>query len=227
MIRLHGLTKKQRGDRFALRDVNLHVRPGEMAAVTGPTGCGRTTLLRILFGQDRPDSGAAIVGGRNLGQMGASELAMLRRRTGVVMEDHLLIERLSVLDNVALAAEVRGHARGEALSMAAQTLRDLDIIDCADIHPSALCAGEERSARLARALVIGPDLILADEPTAGMDPDRALAVLSALKAAAAEGTTVLLACNDLEALSEIGARVLILTEGSLYEEGLARRRACA
>lgn len=226
MIRLHGITKKQRGDRLSLRDVNLHVKAGEMAAITGPTGCGRTTLLRILFGQERPDSGAAIVGGRNLSQMGASEIALLRRSTGIVMNDHPLIERLTVRDNIALAAEVRGHSRSEALEMTAETLRDLNLVECADVTPVSLCAGEERSARIARALVVSPDLILADEPTAGMDPDRAFAVLSTLKQVAAEGATVLMACNDLELLSEIGARILVLNEGSLYEDNWARR-ACA
>jgi len=226
MIRLHGLSLKQPSGRAALSDVNLHVKPGELVALTGPSGCGRSTLFRVLFGAQAPDSGAAVVGGRNLARLGSGELSDLRRRIGVVMEEHPLIKRMSVLDNVALAGEVRGYPRSQAVAMAAASLNRLGLGDCSALLPQDLCAAERRAVNLARALVPEPDLLLADEPTAGMDPDCALKVLDRLQQSADSGTTVVFACNDIELLGSIRGRVLILNDGHLYEDAF-KRKACA
>ncbi|MFT4571305.1 MAG: cell division transport system ATP-binding protein [Hyphomicrobiaceae bacterium] len=227
MIRLHGLTKKyQRADGYALRDVNLHVRAGELVALTGPSGCGRTTLLRVLLGREQPDSGSAIIVGRNLSRAGATGLAELRRRTGLVMDECGLVERMTVLQNVALAAQVGGWPYEQSLRMAEEAIARVSLQSCAPCLPRELCTGERKRASLARALVTTPDVILADEPTAGMDPDQALEVLQLLTDAADEGAAVVIACNDLELLGSVRGRVLVLNEGRLYEENWARR-ACA
>lgn len=195
-------------------------------ALTGPSGCGRTTVFRILMGLEQPDSGTAIVGGRNLSQARKTELADLRRRSGLVMDDCGLVERMSVRDNVALAAQVRGFAYQESLDMAAEAIAEVDLGSCASCLPRELCGGERKRACLARALVTKPEIILADEPTAGMDPDQALLALQALTRAADDGAAVVIACNDLELLGSVRGRILVLNEGHLYEENWARQ-ACA
>lgn len=219
MIRVHGVTKGYAtSSRMALRDISVHVREGEFAALTGPSGSGKTTLFRILIGELRPDAGTVVVNGRNLARLDAAGIAELRREVGLVFEHSRLIERLSVIDNVALAAEVGGRSRAEAHRLAEEALERVALEDAAGCFAADLCAGERRRAGIARALVNRPPLILADEPTLGLDPDQALYVLKILTQACRDGCTVLMATHDLEALSVLRCRVLVMTRGRLIEE---------
>jgi len=218
MIRLHRVSKSYAGSRQALREITMHVREGEFAALTGPCGSGKTTLFRLLIGETPPDSGTVVVNGRNLGRVDAAGVAELRRELGLVFEEPRLIEGLSILDNVALAATVCGHSRPTARRMAEEALERVGLDDVGGCHARDLCSGERQRASLARALVNRPVLILADEPTLGLDPDQALHVLRILTEACREGATVLMATHDMEALSVLRGRVLVLTRGRLVNE---------
>lgn len=212
------MSKSYGGPRQALRDVSLQVREGEFVALTGPSGSGKTTLFRLLIGELRPESGSVVVNGRNLSRLDASGIAELRRELGLVFEEPRLIERLTVEGNVALAAEICGHSRSEARQMAEEALERVGLDDAAGCFPSALCAGERQRVSLARALVNRPALILADEPTLGLDPDQGLYVLKILTQACRDGATVLMATHDMEALSVLRGRVLVMTRGRLLDD---------
>lgn len=218
MIRIHGVSKSWATNRYALREVSLQVRPGEFAALTGPSGSGKTTLFRLLIGELRPDGGSVIVNGRNLSRLDAAGIAELRRELGLVFEEPRLIERLTVEGNVALAAEVAGHSRSRSRKMAEQALERVGLDDAAGCFPSALCAGERQRVSLARALVNNPVLILADEPTLGLDQEQGLYVLKILTQACRDGATVLMATHDMEALSVLRGRVLFLSRGRFVED---------
>lgn len=218
MIRVHGVSKSWEGARQGLRDVSFRVAEGEFTALTGPSGSGKTTLFRILIGEVVPDSGSVVVNGRNLGRLSSAGVAELRRDLGLVFEEPRLIEGLSVLDNVALAAQVRGRSRLEARAMAEEALERVALEDAAGCFARDLCAGEKQRVSLARALVNRPVLILADEPTLGLDPDQALYVLKILTQACRDGATVLMATHDMEALSVLRGRVLVINRGRLNDE---------
>lgn len=220
MIRVHGVSKSFPGSRAALRDVTFRVAEGEFTALTGPSGSGKSTLFRILIGEIAPDTGTVIVGGRNLGRLDAGGIAELRRELGLIFEEPRLIEGLSVVDNVALAAEVRGRSRLEARRLADEALERVGLDDAAGCFARDLCAGEKQRVSLARALVNKPALILADEPTLGLDPDQALHVLRILTEACRDGATVLMATHDMEALNVMRGRVLVIHRGRLNDESL-------
>lgn len=218
MIRVHGVFKSHTGTRAALRDVSFRVAEGEFTALTGPSGSGKTTLFRVLIGEVVPDSGTVVVNGRNLGRLDAAGIAELRRDLGLVFDEPRLIEGLSVLDNVALASEVRGRSRSDARRAAEEALERVGLEDAAGCFTRDLCAGEKQRVSLARALVNKPVLILADEPTLGLDPDQALRVLKILTQACRDGATVLMATHDMEALSVMRGRVLVINRGRLNDE---------
>ena len=220
MIRIHGVSKSFGGSRQVLRDVTMRVAEGEFAALTGPSGSGKTTLFRVLVGEVAPDAGSVVINGRNLGRLDAAGIGELRRELGLVFDEPRLIEGLSVLDNVALAALVHGRSRSEARRMAEEALERVALEDAAGCFARDLCAGEKQRVSLVRALVNRPVLILADEPTLGLDPDQALYVLKTLTEACSDGATVLMATHDMEILSVLRGRVLVINRGRLNDESV-------
>jgi len=221
LIRLYRVTKRFPSGRVALRDVSFHVAPGEFVLLTGPTGAGKSTLLRILFGEERPTSGSGVVNGRNLERLDQASLAALRRELGLVFQDPRLIDRLSVLDNVALAAEIAGQGRAAALRRALHLNEKIGLAEYRHAPPTVLSAGQRQKVALARALVNRPVLLLADEPTGNLDPDATAEIIALLEEICRDGTTVLIATHDQDALDLLRCRTLILHEGRLIEEGEA------
>ena len=222
MIRLYKVTKEYPGSRPAVRDATLHVAPGELVLLTGPSGSGKSVLLRMLFGAEAPTSGHGVVNGRNLVRLDTATVAALRREIGLVFQDPHLIERLPVVENVALAAEVAGESRMKALARAAQMLEMFELRDLADSLPCVLSAGDRQRVGLARALVNRPVLLIADEPTGNLDPDATEQIVAHLKRVHDDGTTVFIATHDEGALTLLDCRTLMMCGGRVFEENDAR-----
>ena len=198
-----------------LHGVSLDVRRGEVVAVAGPSGSGKSTLLHLLGGLDKPEGGEICWGERRVDTLGGEARARLRAsRVGLVFQHHYLLEDLSVLDNVALPALVLGRdgrARARAL------LKTVGLGARTDVAPGALSGGERQRAALARALLLGPAILLADEPTGSLDRANARAVAALLvDLARLEGAGVLLVTHD-EALAARADRVLHLIDGRLND----------
>jgi cell division transport system ATP-binding protein len=217
VIRLYDVSKIYPSGRVALRDITLHIKPGEFVLLTGPTGCGKSTLLRMLFGDEDFTTGHGIVNGRNLNRLDGGSLAKLRRELGLVFQDARLIERLTVLENVSLAAEVGGMSRTRASGRAAELLGMIGLADFADSSPLLLSAGERQRVSVARALINRPALLLADEPTGNLDPDASLEIIELLKEVNRDGTTVVIATHDQDALAALNCRTLMMFDGRLVE----------
>jgi cell division transport system ATP-binding protein len=202
-----------------LRDLSFDIAPDTFQFLTGPSGAGKTSLLRILFLAMQPSRGLATVFGRNVTTIGKEELPALRRRIGIVFSDFRLLDHLTTYENVALPLRVRG--RDEANYR--QDVRDLlDWVSLGhrmDVYPPVLSGGEKQRAAIARALIEKPDLLLADEPTGNVDPPLARRLLRLFIELQRSGTSVVIATHDLALMDQYEARRLVLSNGrmQIYE----------
>jgi len=221
VIRLHHVSKTYPPRFAALTDVSLEIDRGEFVFLTGPSGAGKTTLLRLVLGAEAVTGGQIIVGGRNIARLGRSGIARLRRTTGMVFQDAKLLAGLAVLDNVALPAEAAGESSKEARRKAFALLRDLGLKDFVRRYPRSLSGGEQQRVAFARALVNGPTLLLADEPTGNLDEESARRVVDLMARAHQEGATVVVATHDPQLLRSVAGRQIVLRAGRLVDGEVA------
>jgi cell division transport system ATP-binding protein len=212
-----------RQDRPLLRQISLNLTPGSFHFLTGPSGAGKTTVLKLCYGALFPSGGRLRLFGEDLAAMNRDEIALVRRRIGVVHQDCQFLDHLPVIENIALPLTVSGRA-GEADN---QNLADLltwvGLGERAEALPPELSGGERQRAALARALILSPEVILADEPTGNVDWEMSQRLLRLLVALNQMGKTVLIATHDLmlirAAKAQVQARVLRLAGGTLQVAG--------
>lgn len=206
-----------------LSDISLSLAKGGFYFLTGPSGAGKTSLLKLLYLAQRPSRGVVRLFGDDMVTMPRDRLPTYRRRIGVVFQDFRLVPHLSAFDNVALPLRVRGAAESE---IAAQVREILDWVGLGARHaalPATLSGGEQQRVAIARAVISRPDLLIADEPTGNVDPDMALRLVHLFDALNRLGTTILVATHDLHLLGTVrGAQVLQLAEGRLCDPQAAR-----
>jgi cell division transport system ATP-binding protein len=202
---------------YALRDLTLHVDKGEFVFLTGPSGAGKSTLLRLLLRQDVPSEGELVVGGRNLAALTGRQVQSYRRSLGFIFQDFKLLERKTVLENVAFVPRVLGMQLAQQQRRAFQVLKWVGLQHRMSAYPQELSGGEQQRIAIARALVNDPVVILADEPTGNLDPDLSLEIMNLLREVNARGTTVLVATHDRELIRRVGRRSLTLDHGRIVE----------
>ncbi len=218
IVRLFHVSKSYGAGSFALRDVSIEIKKGEMVFLTGPSGAGKTTLLNLLFAAERPSEGQILVLGRNVTRLGDRGIPALRRRVGVVFQDFKLIPQRSVEENVGLALRVVGASRREARSKVFAMLKRVGLQHRRFHSPASLSGGEQQRVALARALVNDPALLLADEPTGNLDAELSLEIMDLVASAASRGTTVLVATHDPTILERYRRRTLHLEAGKLTDD---------
>lgn len=199
----------------ALVDASFLIAPGEMVVLTGPAGAGKSTVLRLVAGEERASQGRLVVDGEDVGALGRLRLARLRRRLGIVPREPRLLADRTAYGNVALVLHALGASRRDGRAGALRALRDAGLASRVNAHPDELTAGERRRLLLARALAGAPRLLLADEPAAGLDAAARRAVVELLRAARDRGTTVLVTAPPDGLAGELGARTLWLEDGRL------------
>ena len=217
MVVLKGVSKSYPGrGKPALSDVSLHVAAGQFAFITGPSGAGKTTLLRLLFGAEFPSKGQVRVAGVDLGSVTPRKLPRLRRKVGVIFQDFKLMPGMSVFENVALTLRVNGGQGPGLITRVQEMLSEVGLGDKGWVPADTLSGGEQQRTAIARALVGGPPLLLADEPTGNLDPQNARQVMGLLKAAHQKGSAVLVATHDPDLLQMAPqARIIRLSQGRL------------
>jgi len=215
VIQFSAVAKRYPGGLEALRGVSLDVAAGEMVAVTGHSGAGKSTLLKLAAGIERATSGTVVVSGQNLGALGETALAVLRRRVGFVFQDHKLLYDRSAHDNVALPLRVAGFGREEAGRRVRAALDKVGLLERERAMPVALSGGEQQRLCIARAIVNRPSVLIADEPTGNLDADYARAIMDLFVSFNQVGVTVLLSTHDEASLGRLGCRRVALSSGQI------------
>jgi len=220
-IRLTGL-RKSFGDLEVLRGIDLDVAKGQVVCVIGPSGSGKSTLLRCINLLEQPSAGTVTVGGAELTDPDC-DLDRERRRIGMVFQQFNLFGHLSVLDNVALPQRrVLGTDRASAERVARDNLARVGLADKVDAYPAQLSGGQQQRAAIARALAMGPEVMLFDEPTSALDPELVGDVLAVMRSLAEEGMTMLVVTHEMSFAREVADRVVFMDGGVVVEEGPAR-----
>ena len=217
MIEARSVSKLYGRGVYALHDLSLRVEKGEFVFLTGPSGAGKSTLLRLLLRQDVPNEGEMVVGGRNLASLTGRQVQSYRRSLGFVFQDFKLLQRKTVLENVAFVPRVLGMPLTQQQRRTFQVLKWVGLQHRMNAYPQELSGGEQQRIAIARALVNDPVIILADEPTGNLDPDLSLEIMNLLREINARGTTVLVATHDRELIRRVGRRSLTLDHGRIVE----------
>ena len=215
MIQLYNVTKKYGGDAAAVKDMTLQIGKGEFVYITGASGAGKTTLLRMLYAAEKPTKGQILIDRMNVSRIRSRQIPFLRRKIGVVFQDFKLLQSRTVYENVAFALEAQGKKRYEVSKKVYQALKEVGLEHRLQRKPLELSGGEQQRIAIARALVVDPLILLADEPSGNLDQDVTFEIMDLFKRANARGTTVLLATHDHSLNQRFPRRVLTLDQGRL------------
>lgn len=204
--------------RPALIDINLTIQKGDFVLLMGPSGAGKTTLLKLIFCAESPNEGQILVQNRNIARLRPSDVPYLRRTMGFVGQDFRLLPKKNVFDNVALPLVVQGVSSFEIRRRVAEALKAVGVDHKKGSRPVTLSAGEQQRVCIARAIVNGPSILLADEPTGNMDPDLAQEIFELFKVINARGATVVVATHNRQMIAQVNRRVVLLQQGRVVSD---------
>ena len=221
MIRFEQVEKRYPNGHVGLHELSFRVRRGEFLFVTGHSGAGKSTMLRLLLAMECPTSGKLLLAGQDLSKITNSQIPFLRRQIGVVFQNHQLLFDRSVFENVALPLHILGLPQEEINQRVSLALERVSLKDKALQAPADLSTGQQQRVGIARAIVHQPALLLADEPTGNLDPRLAAEIMSVFEDINRLGTTVLIASHDLALIARMRHRMLTLQRGRLIGDGEA------
>lgn len=220
MVRFDRVSKRYPGGREALSGVSFELDRGEFAFLTGHSGAGKSTLLKLMMQMEHPSRGQVFVDGLNLGKLRSGQVPYLRRKIGVVFQNHQLLFDRSVYDNIALPLQIAGYTPAEAGRRVRAALDSVGLLGMEKRNPIELSGGEQQRVGIARAVVNKPPLLLADEPTGNLDPELSAEIMNLFMRFQQVGVTVLIATHDIALVERLGHRRLILDHGQLHEDAL-------
>lgn len=223
MISFSQVTKRYPGGHEALSGIDITIAQGELIFLTGHSGAGKSTFLKLIAAIERPTRGVVAVSGQNVGRLSRRAVPYLRRNIGLVFQDHKLLFDRSAIENVVLPLDIAGVERRESLKRARAVLDKVGLLAREKANPVSLSGGEQQRLCIARALVSRPALLLADEPTGNLDRTTAGEVATLLRGIHEQlGTTVVMVTHDQEMAERIADRVVRLRDGRFVDEEAAR-----
>jgi cell division transport system ATP-binding protein len=215
MIQMINVDKRYSTNYQALSNINLEIEKGDFVLIVGPSGAGKTTLLKLMFLVEESTRGHIVINGTDTERITASDIPLLRRRFGFVLQDFRLLDQRTVYDNVALALEVLGLKKRFIKRRVQQVLKHVGLLDRANSVPLVLSGGEQQRVAIARAIVNEPIMVLGDEPTGNLDPDITKDIMKLFKIINSWGTTVIIATHDKALLEYRPSKVIALRKGTI------------
>ena len=219
MIKFDRVSKRYPNGKDALRRINFELPAGQLTFLTGHSGAGKSTLLKLIMMIERPTQGQVFVEGQNLNGFSTRQVPFLRRKIGMVHQNHQLLFDRSVFDNVALPLVIAGFARADIGKRVRAALDKVGLLNKEKLNPIMLSGGEQQRVGIARAVVNKPPLLLADEPTGNLDPALSAEIMDLFHDFARVGVAVLIATHDLSLIARHRHRLLTLREGRLIHDG--------
>ncbi len=217
LIKVDGVCKSY-GAANVLQGVSVEFKPGEVVAILGASGSGKSTFLRLLNRLERHEQGTIVIDGVEVIDKPAN-LSALRREVGMVFQSFNLFPHMTVLENICLAPrKVKGLSKAEAQQSAEKLLKRVGMSDHAHKHPSMLSGGQQQRVAIARALAMEPRILLFDEPTSALDPEMVSEVLDVMKTLAASGMTMLIVTHEMGFASEVADRIIFFSQGKIEED---------
>lgn len=219
MILLKNVSKSYRNGVHALRDINLEVEDGEFVYIIGPTGCGKSTLIKMLDGEELPDDGEVFVNGINVGKLRHAKVPLYRRNIGVIFQDFRLLPKMTVFENIAFALEVLAMEKTAIRRRVREVLELVDLQDKAKAFPEQLSGGQQQRATIGRAIANHPKVLIADEPTGNLDPEKSIEIIQLLdKINQVEKTTIVMVTHDEKLVNAYKKRTIALEEGFIVAD---------
>ena len=221
-IKFKNVDKTYKNGVNAVYGMNLSIKKGDFVFIIGASGSGKSTMIKMLYREERPTSGEIVVGGINVAKVKNNKVYKLRRKIGIVFQDYKLLPKLTAYENVAFALEIYGLPSKEVRK---KVLRALDLVGLkgkTKSYPSQLSGGEQQRVAIARAIVNSPKLLICDEPTGNLDPDTSWEVMQVIEKINDLGTTIVMATHDRDMVNKMKKRVVYLEKGKLkkdYEKG--------
>lgn len=218
MIRLKNVSKTYKPNIVGLNKANLHIQPGEFVCIVGQSGTGKSTLAKMLFAEERPNSGKVEIGGWDITNIKEKDVPLLRRQIGVVYQDFKLLPKKTVFENVAFALEVSGAPGRRIKEVVPQVLKIVNLHEKTHRYPTQLSGGEQQRVAIGRALVHRPKILVADEPTGNLDTINANEIIDLLKKINEFGTTIVLVTHNREVVNKLRKRVIVLENGEIVSD---------
>ncbi len=219
MIRLKGVSKDYKNSVHALKDINLTIENGEFVYIIGPTGSGKSTMIKLLDGEEIPTTGEVWVEDVNVGKLKHSKVPIYRRTIGVVFQDFRLLPNLTIFENIAFALEVIGMRKRDIRARVREVLELVSLSDKAKSFPRELSGGQQQRATIGRAIANHPKLLIADEPTGNLDPQMSHEIMELLeKINEVEKTTILMVTHDSNIVDKYKKRTICLESGYIVAD---------
>ncbi len=218
LIEFRGVYKAYDNGTRALADVNLKIDKGEFVFVVGASGAGKSTFIKMIIHEEKPNAGEIIVGDFKVSRLKRRHIPKLRRTMGIVFQDFRLIRNMTVFENVAFAMRVVGASKRDIRKRVTYALNIVGLNEKARNYPDELSGGEQQRVALARALVNNPSMIIADEPTGNVDPTMAYEIVDLLTEINKRGTTVIMVTHEHQLVRDFGHRVIMIENGQIVAD---------
>ena len=206
----------------AIHDLNLEIKKGQFVFIIGSTGCGKSTLIKLLYREEKPNKGSIKIGGIDVSKLKNRKVYKIRRKIAVVFQDFKLLNKSTVYENVAFALEIFGLPKSEIHSKVLKALELVGLKSKAKSYPNQLSGGEQQRVAIARAIVNEPKLLICDEPTGNLDENTSMEIMKVIEEINNMGTTVIMVTHDTDIVNKMKKRVILLDSGRVvkdYKEG--------